>query len=100
VVVPSLFYETYGYTVAEALMDARPVVASRIGALPELVEHERTGLLVPPGDAAALAAATRRALEDPAAAGWGAAGRARVLSTGDPAVHLGGLLAIYREAAA
>lgn len=100
VLVPSLFYETYGYAVAEALLDARPVVASKIGALPELIEHERTGLLVPPGDAEALAAATRRALEDPAAPGWGAAGRVRVRTWGDPAAHLQGLLAIYREAAA
>ena len=100
VLVPSLFYETYGYAVAEALLDARPVVASRIGALPELVEHERSGLLVPPGDGDALAAATRRALEDPAAPGWGAAGQARVRSSGNPAAHLQGLLAIYHEAAA
>lgn len=100
VIVPSLFYETYGYAVAEALLDGRPVVASRIGALPELIEHERTGLLVEPGDAAALAAAVRRALTDPAAADWGAAGRVRVRTFGNPSAHVQGLLAIYREAGA
>jgi len=100
VVVPSLFYEHFGYTVAEALLDARPVVAARIGALPELVEHEVTGLLAAPGDGAALGALTRRALEDPAAARWGEAGRARVAEIGDPRRHLEGLLAIYEEARA
>jgi glycosyltransferase involved in cell wall biosynthesis len=100
VVVPSLFVEHFGYALAEALLDARPVVASRIGALPELVEHEVTGLLAPPGDAEALADAVRRALADPAARGWGEAGRERVRAIGDPSRHLEGLLAVYREAVA
>jgi glycosyltransferase involved in cell wall biosynthesis len=98
VVVPSLFYEHFGYTAAEALLDERPVVAARIGALPELVEHEVTGLVGEPGDAAGLGALLKRALEDPAAPGWAAAGRARVREVGDVRRHLEGLLAIYEEA--
>jgi glycosyltransferase involved in cell wall biosynthesis len=98
VVVPSLFYEHFCYTAAEALLDVRPVVAARIGAIPELVEHEVTGLLVPPGDAHALAEAVVRALEDPHAARWAETGRARVLEAGAPALHVDGLTAIYREA--
>ncbi|MEO5617263.1 MAG: glycosyltransferase [Candidatus Eisenbacteria bacterium] len=98
VVVPSLFYEHFGYTVAEALLDARPVVASRIGALPELAEHEVTGLLAEPGDGAIFAAMAKRALDEGAAARWGEAGRARVLDRADPRRHLEGLLAIYEEA--
>jgi glycosyltransferase involved in cell wall biosynthesis len=98
VVAPSLFVEHFGYSVAEALLDARPVVAARIGALPELVEHEVTGLLAPPGDGPALAAAVKRALEDPAAAAWGEAGRDRVRRIGEPRAHLEELLGIYREA--
>ena len=100
VVAPSLFYEHFGYTVAEALLDARPVVAARIGGLPELVEHEVTGLVAPPGDAAAIGALLKRALEDPRAPSWGEAGRARVREVGDPARHVNGLLAIYNEAKA
>jgi glycosyltransferase involved in cell wall biosynthesis len=100
VVVPSLFYEHFCYAAAEALLDARPVVAARIGAIPELVEHEVTGLLVPPGDAHALAGAVARALEDPQAPRRAAAGRARVLEAGAPARHVEGLTAIYREAMA
>ncbi len=98
VVVPSLFYEHFCYAAAEALLDARPVVATRIGAIPELVEHEVTGLLVPPGDAHALAEAVARALGDPQAVHWAGMGRARLLEAGAPALHVGGLTAIYREA--
>ncbi|MBI5709531.1 MAG: glycosyltransferase [Candidatus Eisenbacteria bacterium] len=100
VVVPSLFYEHFCYAAAEALLDGRPVAAARIGAIPELVEHEVTGLLAPPGDAHALAEAAQRALSDPDATRWGAAGRARVEEAGAPAKHVAGLLAIYREAMA
>mgnify|MGYP002682685571 CR=1 FL=1 len=42
----------------------RPVVATSVGAIPEIVENGRTGLLVPPGDASALAAGTIRLLGD------------------------------------
>ena len=97
-VAPSLFVEHFGYAVAEALLDARPVVASRVGALPELVEHEVTGLLAAPGDAAELGAMAKRALTDGAAARWGEAGRARVRDVGDPAKHVSGLLALYEAA--
>ena len=98
VVVPSLFYEHFGYAVAEALLDRRPVVASAIGAIPELVEHEVTGLLVPPGDADALGDAVDRALIDPRATTWAEAGRERVAALGEPRRHVEGLLSIYREA--
>lgn len=98
VLVPSLFYEHFGYSAAEALMDARPVIASRIGALPELVSHGDTGLLVPPDDAHAIAEAVQRLLGDAGlAARLGDAGAARVREVGDPAKHLAGLLAIYEE---
>ena len=98
VLVPSRFPETFGYAVAEAQLDARVVVASRIGALGELIEHEVSGLLVPPGDVAALVAATQRALTDPAAAGWGAAAQTRARAELSPAAHAQGLVRIYEEA--
>jgi glycosyltransferase involved in cell wall biosynthesis len=59
---------------------ARPVVASRVGGIPEAVRDGVEGLLVPPGDAAALAAAVCRLLTDvPLAAAMGQRGRQRVL---------------------
>jgi len=99
VVVPSLFPETFGYAVAEAQLDGRAVVASRIGALVELIEHEVTGQLVPPGDAAALITAVRRTLAEPERArDWGEAARTRAREAFDPATHTRGLLAVYEEA--
>jgi glycosyltransferase involved in cell wall biosynthesis len=49
-----------------ALANGRPTIASRVGDLPEVVVHERTGLLVPPRDAAALADAMERLVADAA----------------------------------
>lgn len=58
-----------------------PVVASRVGDLPEVVRHERTGLLVSPDDPDALAAALARIAANPSAArAMGSAGRAEVLA--------------------
>ena len=98
VIVPSLFYEHFCYAAAEALLDQRPVVAAGIGAIPELIEHEVTGQLAPPGDVGALAAALRRAIDDAAAQRWARAGAERVRRRSDPALHLEGLMRIYREA--
>jgi glycogen(starch) synthase len=63
VAVPSL-WESFGYVCVEAMALGRPVVASRIGGLEEIVEDGHSGWLVPPGDAAALAQALERCLGD------------------------------------
>jgi sugar transferase (PEP-CTERM/EpsH1 system associated) len=64
--------------VLEASVAGLPVVASRVGGLPELIDDGVTGLLFPCGDATALAAALRRVLRDPALArGLGEAARAK-----------------------
>ena len=64
----------------ESLLMERPLVASDVGGLPDAVQHERTGLLVPPGDADALAAAiTRLLLDRPFARTLAAQGRAFAL---------------------
>ncbi len=100
VLVPSLFYETFCYAAAEALLLGKPVVGSRIGAIPELIEHEVTGLLAPPRDIAAWSAAARRVLDDPQVEHWAAEGKRRVAELGDPRRHVTELESIYREAAA
>lgn len=63
--LPSL-YEGSSLAVLEAMAARRAVVSSAIGGTRELVDEELTGVLVPPGDASALAEALRRLLEDPA----------------------------------
>ncbi len=71
--------EGLGRVVVEAFCRGRGVVGSRVGGIPDLVEEGRNGLLVPPGDEAALAEALVRVLTDASlAARLGAAGRAGV----------------------
>lgn len=80
-VLPSLVYEMFPRTLVEAFACGLPVLAARHGPMPELVQHERTGLLFEPGEAAALGAAMRRVLTAPGQVPdevlqWGQAARA------------------------
>jgi phosphatidylinositol alpha 1,6-mannosyltransferase len=71
--------EGFGVVCAEAMSHGRPVVAGDVGGLRDLVVHEETGLLVPPGDVAALRDALRRLLADESLRRrFGEAGRARI----------------------
>jgi glycosyltransferase involved in cell wall biosynthesis len=62
-VMPTLA-EGFGFTNVEAMSYGLPVLSSRVGPIPETVEHERTGLLVRPGDVEALAQAMSRLAGD------------------------------------
>ena len=64
----SIVAEPFGRVVVEAMMCGRPVVATRGGGVTEIIRDGETGLLVPPGDASALAAALGTILSDPALA--------------------------------
>ena len=64
-VMPSVSYETFGLVTVEAFACGLPVIASSHGAMAELVEHHRTGLLVEPGSVAALAEAIGYAESNP-----------------------------------
>jgi len=75
VVVPSVVADACPTVVLEAMAAGRPVVASATGGIVDLVVDGQTGLLVPPGDAAALAAALTRLVREPhTAEAYGAAG--------------------------
>ena len=97
---PSI-YEPFGLINLEAMACGTPVVASRVGGIPEVVVDGETGWLVPPGDPAALAEALRVSLADPTRARrMGEAGRRRVeahFSWDRIAEHT---LAVYRDAIA
>jgi glycosyltransferase involved in cell wall biosynthesis len=56
--------EGFGMVLVEAMRSGLPVVATRSGGIPDVVRHEETGLLVPPRDPGALAAAVARLLDD------------------------------------
>jgi glycogen synthase len=76
-VLPAI-YEELGTVLIEAMQAGIPVVASHVGGIPEVVQHGITGLLTPPGDVEALAAAIDEVLCDPAlAVRLGAAARLR-----------------------
>jgi len=78
VVMPSRWEEAFGLVALEAAFMARPVVATRVGGLPEVVVHGQTGLLVRKDDSGALASAVEFLLDHPEEAmTMGKAGRLR-----------------------
>jgi len=72
--------EPFGQVITEAMLAAKPVIATRGGGVPEIVQHGTTGLLVPMGDAGAMADAICALLSNPdLARAMGKAGRERAL---------------------
>jgi glycosyltransferase involved in cell wall biosynthesis len=87
VFVISSLYEGLGRALTEALGTGRPVVATAVNGVPDLVTPGATGLLAPPAEPEALADCVRWMLDHPAEARrLGEQGRARVLATFEPAV--------------
>jgi glycosyltransferase involved in cell wall biosynthesis len=61
-VLPSMFQETFGLVVLEAFSAGLPVIAFRSGGVPELIDHQRNGLLIDQGDEAALIRSMREVM--------------------------------------
>ena len=96
-VVPSL-WEPFGSAATEAMACGRPVVAARAGSNPETVTDGETGVLVPPGDAAALADALTALVADPSRrASLGLAGRKRAVERFSWNVVIGQWRNAYQE---
>ncbi|GAB4191187.1 MAG: glycosyltransferase family 4 protein [Phycisphaeraceae bacterium] len=100
-VLPAQWYEPFGLTVLESFSQQRPVIASRIGALPELIDDGADGLLVDPGDASQLREAIQSLADDPSRAeAMGTAGRTKLLQRFTPEAHYPELMRVYEEAGA
>ena len=101
VVVHPARWEGFGLALLEAMLAAKPVVASRVSSVPEVVVDGETGLLVPPDDARALAGAVSSFLDDPArAAALGRAGHDRARREFSVARMRERTLRVYEEALA
>lgn len=99
VVIPSKSYETFGLTALEAYAWGKPVIAARVGALPEVVREAKTGLLFEPGDHEDLAAKLNwLAAEYARAAAMGREGRRLAETDYAPGLHLGRIHRVYKEA--
>lgn len=97
-VMPSLWFETFGIVVGEAMSHGIPVLASRLGALAETTIDGQTGLLFDAGDAQALAQAMRRLWDDDELVRrLGRGGRKHIVQQSGRDAHLRGLQAIYAE---
>ncbi len=68
-VVPSIGFESFSLTALEAMAAGRPIIVCRTGALPELIDHERTGLVTDAGNAFQMSKALDRLLSDGALRG-------------------------------
>jgi glycosyltransferase involved in cell wall biosynthesis len=89
-------WEGFGLALLEAMLASLPIVATRVSSIPEIVVDGETGLLVPPDDPSALAAALNRVLADPR--GYGERGRARARGEFSVTQMTDRTLAVYESA--
>jgi glycosyltransferase involved in cell wall biosynthesis len=100
-VLPAIWYENNPHAVLEAYALGRPVVATDIGGLPEMVRHGETGFLVPPGDVGRLREAIRLIAGDRALAEqMGKRARQLVEASHSPEVFYASLAEAYRDVGA
>jgi len=98
-VLPSTWYEGFPGVAIEAMLHGKPVVCSRLGGLPEIVDDKVTGVLFDPGNAADLAAKVERLWNQPdLCAEMGRAGRDKVLREYSPDRYYERLIAVYGRA--
>ena len=96
--IPSVWYDNLPNTALESFQYSKPVIASNIGSLPELVEDGVNGFLFTPGDPEALAAKVRLLDADAVAETMGAASRARLEQRFAPEKHYDALMAVFETA--
>jgi len=97
-VAPSIWFEAFGLTAAEAMAHGIPVVASRLGALANLVQDGIDGLLFEPGNARDLAAKVGTLWESPERCRrLGGAARTKAMSSWTAGQHVERLKAVYED---
>jgi len=97
-IVPSEWYENYQISVLESLSLGTPVVASRIGGLPEMVKHGVTGLLFEPEDSLELSGCIQELVNSPEkVAGMAESAINYSVNTFSSDVHCGQMVGIYQE---
>jgi glycosyltransferase involved in cell wall biosynthesis len=89
-------WEGFGLALLEAMLAEKPIVATRVSSIPEIVADGETGMLVAPDDVAALAAAVSRVLDDPGS--YGEEGRRRAQSQFSVARMTDRTLGLYETA--
>jgi len=100
-VLPSKWFEVFPTTVVQAMSYGLPVIASRTGGIPEIVEEGRTGLLFEPGNARDLADKMRLLWQDPdRCRRMGKLGREKAIREYSEEVHYRRLMGVYRRAMA
>ena len=98
VVVPSVWQEMFGRVNIEAMYCKKPVVATTQGGIPEIVLHEKTGLLVPPEDEDALSEAIMRLIKNPEERReFGEEGHKRVLEKFNAETHASNIERCYAD---
>jgi glycosyltransferase involved in cell wall biosynthesis len=98
-VVPSVCFEQFPMVVLEAMGRALPVIGSRIGGLPEIIEDDLTGSLFEPGNPEDLARQVRRLWEHPQLCRrMGMAGRQKVIREFTEEAYFHNLMAVYQSA--
>ena len=97
-VFPTIWYENMPNSALEAMAYGKPLIASRIGSMTELVSDGENGLLVEPADSRALSKAIARLHADrPLAESMGRASRDRVLGEHTPDTHYSRLMSLFES---
>jgi phosphatidylinositol alpha-mannosyltransferase len=97
-IFPSI-WETFSYVTLEAAQAGKAIIGTRTGAVPEILDNGRAGLIVPPGDVSALAKALRKLMADgELRRNLGVAARRRFEERFHPDRVMGEILEVYREA--
>ena len=97
-IFPSI-WETFSYVALEAAQAGKAIIGTRTGAVPEILDNGRAGLIVPPGDVEALASALRKLMADnELRRELGVAAKKRFEERFNPDRVIGEILEVYREA--